>query len=96
MARLFDDTSPEAEAVLVDLARAASPARKLQMVDQLNARMTLLLRAGLRRDYPTADEAEIRRRLADLLLGKALAARVYGPLPPGWEPSRTCTGKHRG
>lgn len=94
MARLFDDTSPEAEAVLVGLARAASPAAKLQMVDQLNARMTLLLRAGLRRRFPTADEAEIRRRLADLLLGEALAAQVYGPLSPGLKP--TCTGENRG
>lgn len=48
MARLFDDTTPEAEAVLVNLARAASPAAKLKMLDQLNARMTLLLRAGQR------------------------------------------------
>lgn len=34
--------------------------------------------AGLRRRYPDASEHEIRRRLADLLLGEELAKRVYG------------------
>ena len=33
---LFLDTAPEAEAVLFELLRQATPARKLQMVDQLN------------------------------------------------------------
>jgi hypothetical protein len=94
MARLFDDTAPEAEAVLVELARAATPAAKLQMVDQLNARITRLLCAGLRQRFASADEGEIRRRLADLLLGEALAAQVYEPLPPDWEPTRR--GEHRG
>lgn len=96
MARLFDDTTPEAEAVLVELARAASPAAKLQMVEQLNVRMTLLLRAGLRQRFPSADEEEIRRRLADLLLGEALAAQVYGPLPPGWAATRARNGLRDG
>jgi hypothetical protein len=37
-----------------------------------------LAMAGLRRRYPNADNEEIRRRLADLLLGEELAHKVYG------------------
>lgn len=33
--------------------------------------------AGLRMQYPQASEAELRRKLADLLPGKDLAHRVY-------------------
>jgi hypothetical protein len=36
--------------------------------------------SGLRSRYPHASEREIRRRLADLILGEELAAEVYGPL----------------
>jgi hypothetical protein len=42
--------------------------------------MKLLARAGLRQRYPQADETELQRHLADLLLGPVLAERVYGPL----------------
>jgi hypothetical protein len=38
--------------------------------------------AGLRARHPKAGEAELRRRFADIHLGPALAAKVYGP-PPG-------------
>jgi len=33
---------------------------------------------GLRSQYPQASEAELRRKLADILLGKELAQKVYG------------------
>ena len=51
---LFSDTSPEAEAVLLDGLRRMSGWRKLQVVGQLNARMRTLLLAGLRSRHPTA------------------------------------------
>lgn len=60
----------------------------------LNARMTLMLRTELRQRFLRAGKAEIC--LADLLLGEELAAQVYGPLPPDWEPTCTRVGKHRG
>jgi hypothetical protein len=77
------DTTPEAERVLLDLMRQASPWRKLALVGQTNAAMRLLVEQGLRQRHPEADEAEIRRRLAGSLLGETLATRVYGPLPTG-------------
>ncbi|OQY19680.1 MAG: hypothetical protein B6I34_09320 [Anaerolineaceae bacterium 4572_32.1] len=80
MVPLFSDTRPEAEAVLIELLRQASPWRKLHMVGQLNQTVRTLALSGLRQRYPQATPQELRRRLADLLLGPDLAARVYGPL----------------
>jgi hypothetical protein len=80
MTRLFSDTSSEAEAALIDLLRQAPSWRKLEMVGELNAAMRELALSGLRERYPEADSSELRRRLADLLLGAELAEKVYGPL----------------
>ncbi|MFN8445202.1 MAG: hypothetical protein U0175_30720 [Caldilineaceae bacterium] len=79
MSILFSDTTPEAEAKLIELLRAAPPWRKIEMMEQLNRRMKMLLMAGLKQRHPNADDAELRRRMADLLLGPELASTVYGP-----------------
>ncbi len=78
----LSDTSPEAERVLLDLLRQASPERKLRMVGEMNAMVLSLALEGLRSRYPDASDAELRRRLADLWLGEELALEVYGPLEP--------------
>lgn len=80
MSVLFPDTSPEAEQVLIDMLRKAPAWRKLEMVGQLNETVKTLALCGLRQRYPQAIPQELRRRLADLLLGQELADRVYGPL----------------
>jgi hypothetical protein len=77
---LSPDTQPEAEAVLIELLRQAPPWRKLYMVDQLNQTVRTLALSGLRQRHPDATPQELRRRLADLLLGPDLAAQAYGPL----------------
>lgn len=74
------DTKPEAEEVLFRLWRETPGWRKLAMLEDLNRTAPLLAVAGLRHRYPDADDNEIRRRLADLLLGPELATKVYGPL----------------
>jgi len=83
MSVLFPDTTPEAERVLIDLLRQAPPWRKLEMVGQMNQAVRTLALSGLRQRHPQATAEELRRRLADLLLGPALAAEVYGPLESG-------------
>ena len=80
MTTLYTDTRPEAERVQIELLRRAPAWRKLQMVDQLNQAARVLALSGLRHRYPRATPAELRRRLADLVLGAELAARVYGPM----------------
>lgn len=80
---LFPDTRPEAERVQIELLRQAPAWRKLEMVGQMNQTVRTLALSGLRQRYPQATPQELRRRLADLLLGPMLAARVYGPQAPG-------------
>jgi len=77
---LSSDTSPKMEALQIQLWRQASPTHKMQMLAQLNASARALALAGLRSRYPQASETEMRRRLADLLLGKELARKVYGEI----------------
>lgn len=74
------DTAPWAEAIQMQFFREAPAWRKLEMAGELNRGMLLLAESGLYGRYPQASPAEIRRRLADMLLGAELAAQVYGPL----------------
>ncbi|HNB41119.1 MAG TPA: hypothetical protein PLG52_06445 [Anaerolineales bacterium] len=80
MKLLSADTHPKMEALQIQLWRQASPTRKMQMVAQLNASAHTLALMGLRSQHPQASEAELRRRLASLLLGDELARKVYGDL----------------
>ncbi|MBK9053919.1 MAG: hypothetical protein IPL78_24310 [Chloroflexi bacterium] len=78
MSVLSSDTHPKMEALQIQLWRQASPTRKMQMVAQLNASARLLALTGLRSRFPNASEAELRFKLAVLLLGDDLARKVYG------------------
>jgi len=80
MSILSSDTHPKMEALQIQLWRQASPTRKMHMLAQLNASARTLALMGLRSRYPLATEAELRRRLADYLLGEELARKVYGEL----------------
>lgn len=68
------------EALQIRLLRQANPSRKMKMLAELNASAKTLAYNGLRRRYPLAGDAELRRRLAGLLLGEELARKVYGDL----------------
>ena len=78
MTALYSDTHPDMEALQIRLWRQASPTRKMNMLAQLNASARALAMMGLRSQYPQASEAELRRKLADLLLGEDLARKVCG------------------
>lgn len=80
MSALYSDTDPKVEALQIKMWRQASPTRKMHMLAQLNASVRILALAGLRSRYPNASETELRRRLADLLLGEELARKVYGEM----------------
>jgi len=66
------------EALQIQLWRQASPTRKMQALAQLNASARMLALTGLRSRFPNANEAELRFKLAGLLLGEELARKVYG------------------
>jgi len=79
------DTHRDADRVQIDLMRRTPVWRKMDLLAQLNQAAKLFAISGLRRRHPGATEGEIRRRLADLILGEELAERVYGPFLPGEE-----------
>ena len=77
---LSRDTHPEIERLQIEGLRQMPPWRKLALVGDMNEAVRALALAGLRQRYPDDTPAQRRRRLADLVLGPELAARVYGPL----------------
>lgn len=80
MTALFTDTTPEMEKLYLSLLRKASPAKKMEMLAQLNSAANELAMCGLRKRYPDASQAQLKRLLASLLLGEDLARKVYGDL----------------
>jgi len=78
MSSLYSDTDPKMEDLKLRLLRESPAWRKMDMLAQLNASARLLALNGLRQRYPGADEDELRRRLASLLLGEELACKAYG------------------
>jgi hypothetical protein len=81
------DTGPEAERVLFDLLRQATPARKFELIVSANLASRELALCGLRMRHPEASAQQLERRLAGLWLGEELAAKGYGPLQTD-EPAR--------
>ena len=80
MRTLAGDTHPEADRVLIELLRGASPSRKVAVVLSANRTARELALTGLRERHPGESPARLRRRLADLWLGPELAAKAYGRL----------------
>ena len=80
MTTLSADTNPKAEQVQIELLRRTPAWRKIQMVAELNETIKTLALSGLRQRNPNASEEQLRRMLADLILGETLAAQVYGPI----------------
>jgi hypothetical protein len=78
MAPYYDDTDPKIEALQVELLRALPPWRKMELLAELNAFARELALSGLRTRFPQAGEAELSRRLADLLLGIETARKLFG------------------
>ncbi len=68
------------ESLQIQLWRQASPTRKMHMLAHLNASAKTVALAGLHSRFPDASAAELRRRLADLLLGEELARKIYGEI----------------
>ena len=78
--RPIADTSPEAEEVVLGVYRRMPPWRKLELVDDAIRTSRQLAMMGLRLRHPEESPARLQRRLLGLVLGEALAEKVYGPL----------------
>ena|SRR5688572_24812029 len=78
---LSPDTTPEAEAVQIELLRRMTPAERFALVLRLNAQARALQMAGIRSRHPDASEEELRLRLASLWLDRETMIRMFG-----WDP----------
>jgi hypothetical protein len=76
----LSDTPPEIEKLRIELIRQMPPWKRLYLAGRMIQTVRLLALSGLRRRYPQVSDDELKRRLADLMLGPELALRVYGPL----------------
>lgn len=81
MKAILDDTSPDAEDVIVNLVRTAPVWKRLKMIEELNDALRSLALADLRRGFPQAGPAELHRRLAARLLSRHEVIAAYG-----WDP----------
>jgi hypothetical protein len=81
MTPLSADTPPHIERIQIERLRQMPAWRKLALVGEMNQAVCDLALAGLRQRHPNDTPAQRHRRLAGLLLGAELAARVYGPAP---------------
>ena len=77
----LEDTSPEAERVLIELARRTPVWRKFEQVAETTETCRAFAMSGLRERYPEASEEELRRRFVALVLDRETVIRAYG-----WDP----------
>jgi hypothetical protein len=75
------DTAPELLASYAERLRAIGPAGRLAIAAGLTSGVRSLAEAGIRRRHPGAGEDEVRCRLAALLYGRDVAARLFGFVP---------------
>lgn len=78
MSALFSDTRREVENILIELLKKTPPWRKIEMVGQMNMAVKTMMISGLQDRFPQDPPEVIQRRLADLILGPEMAAKVYG------------------
>ena len=73
------DTVPEAEKLQIERLQQMPPWRKLELMAEMGEVVRALSLAGLRQRHPNDSPDQRKRRLADLMLGPELAAKVYVP-----------------
>jgi hypothetical protein len=74
----MSDTSAEARWVMYDLYRRMGPAAKIELVFDACRTGQLLSMAGIRVQYPSADEDRVWHIWAKRHLGAELYNKVYG------------------
>jgi hypothetical protein len=77
----MSDTDPEAERVMIELARAMPDWKKIEQVFSMIETARAFAMSGLRSRYPEASEEELKKRLAALVFDRETVIKVYG-----WDP----------
>ena len=75
------DTTAAADAVQFELLRAMTPMQRAEIFTGLTLAVQELAMAGLRLQFPSASDDELRLRLAARRLGNDLVRRIWG-----WSP----------
>lgn len=83
---LAEDTSLEAEAILIDHYRRLEVHEKIAIAMELTRLMDEVALEGIRERHPGASEREQKLRLAALKYGRELMLAAFGwdPLVEGW------------
>ncbi len=74
---LYLDTHPKIEKIQLELIRRMPSWKKFELVDDINKLVKTIALNGIRQRHPQATEHQIKRMMADLLLGEELANKVY-------------------
>lgn len=77
MTALYSDTHPKMEALQIQLIRRMPMWKKFAVVDSLNQTVKTLAICGIKQRHPAATAEQVHRMLAELILGKELARKVY-------------------
>lgn len=80
-ARWYEDTSPEALEVFIELHRKMTPGQRVSHVFEMAEFMEGLQRSSVRSMYPEADEREVFLRVAARRLDRETMIKVYGGDP---------------
>jgi len=75
---LYPDTHPKIEQMQIELIRRMPSWRKFKLIDDLNETLRGFALTGIKERNPYATHEQVKRLLADLILGKELAEKVYG------------------
>jgi hypothetical protein len=79
--RWYEDTTPKALEVFIELHRRMTPSQRLSHVFELTEFQEGLQRSSVRSMYPEADEREVFLRVASRRLDRETMIKVYG-----WDP----------
>ena len=77
MTALYSDTHPKMEALQIEIIRRMPAWKKIAIVDSLNETVKALAISGIKERHHEAKPEQVRRMLADLILGAELAQKVY-------------------
>ena len=84
MKRLFEDTSPQIEQMMIEGYRRMSPLKKLERSFSLNSSLAQLATPRIKAQYDRPlPERELKLRLASLRLDRNIMIKVFG-----WDPDR--------
>ena len=77
MTAYYSDTHPKMEQMQIELIRRMPSWKKFSVIDGLNETVKLMAIAGIKQRNPDATPKQVHRLLAELMLGKELARKVY-------------------